>query len=63
MADAPEKSVLLTGAAGNLGRVLARELAAQGWTLRVFLMRSRPTGILFTKVLTARKCRMNWSAA
>ena len=35
MADAPEKPVLLTGAAGNLGRVLARELAAQGWTLRL----------------------------
>ncbi len=35
MADAPTRPVLLTGAAGNLGRVLARELAAQGWTLRL----------------------------
>ncbi len=32
---APSKPVLLTGASGNLGRVLARELAAQGWTLRL----------------------------
>jgi uronate dehydrogenase len=31
----PEKPVLLTGASGGLGRVLARELAAAGWTLRL----------------------------
>jgi uronate dehydrogenase len=31
----PEKPVLLTGASGNLGRVLARDLAALGWTLRL----------------------------
>jgi uronate dehydrogenase len=33
--SAPDKPVLLTGASGNLGRVLARELGAQGWTLRL----------------------------
>ncbi len=32
---APQKPVLLTGASGNLGRVLAPALAAQGWTLRL----------------------------
>ena len=31
----PPKPVLLTGASGALGRLLARELAAQGWTLRL----------------------------
>ncbi|MFC7543002.1 hypothetical protein ACFQU2_30955 [Siccirubricoccus deserti] len=31
----PQKPVLLTGASGNLGRVLAQGLAAQGWTLRL----------------------------
>ncbi len=31
----PAKPVLLTGAAGALGRVLARELGAAGWTLRL----------------------------
>ncbi len=31
----PSKPVLLTGASGALGRVLARELAARGWTLRL----------------------------
>jgi uronate dehydrogenase len=38
----PQKPVLLTGAAGNLGRVLARELAAQGWTLRLTDIHSFP---------------------
>jgi uronate dehydrogenase len=33
MADIPAKPVLLTGASGNLGRVLARNLGAAGWTL------------------------------
>jgi uronate dehydrogenase len=33
MANVPAKPVLLTGASGGLGRVLARNLAAQGWTL------------------------------
>ena len=31
----PKKPVLLTGASGVLGRVLAHALAAQGWTLRL----------------------------
>jgi uronate dehydrogenase len=31
----PARPVLLTGASGNLGRVLAKELGAQGWTLRL----------------------------
>ena len=35
MPAAPDKPVLLTGASGNLGRVLARELTALGWTLRL----------------------------
>ena len=30
-----EKPVLLTGASGNLGRYLAKTLAAEGWTLRL----------------------------
>ncbi len=33
MPDVPAKPVLLTGASGALGRVLARNLAAAGWTL------------------------------
>ena len=35
MTDTPAKPVLLTGASGALGRVLARSLAAEGWTLRM----------------------------
>lgn len=35
MSDRPAKPVLLTGASGNLGRQLARALAARGWTLRL----------------------------
>jgi uronate dehydrogenase len=35
MTDAPAKPVLLTGASGNLGRMLAKALAAEGWTLRL----------------------------
>ena len=31
----PAKPVLLTGASGALGRMLANQLAAQGWTLRL----------------------------
>jgi uronate dehydrogenase len=35
MPDAPAKPVLLTGASGNLGRMLAKALAAESWTLRL----------------------------
>jgi uronate dehydrogenase len=35
MPDALAKPVLLTGASGNLGRMLAKALAAEGWTLRL----------------------------
>jgi uronate dehydrogenase len=35
MSDAPAKPVLLTGASGNLGRMLTKALSAQGWTLRL----------------------------
>jgi uronate dehydrogenase len=33
--DRPAKPVLLTGASGALGRILARELGQAGWTLRL----------------------------
>ena len=35
MADIPTKPVLLTGAAGKLGRQLTAYLAAKGWALRL----------------------------
>lgn len=35
MADIPDKPVLLTGASGALGRVLARGLGGAGWRLRL----------------------------
>ncbi len=35
MSDVPAKPVLLTGASGALGRMLARALAAAGWRLRL----------------------------
>ena len=35
MTGAPAKPVFLTGASGNLGRMLTRALAAQGWALRL----------------------------
>ena len=35
MSDAPAKPVLLTGASGNLGRMLTKALSALGWTLRL----------------------------
>lgn len=33
--DIPQRPVLLTGASGALGQMLARELAGRGWTLRL----------------------------
>jgi uronate dehydrogenase len=35
MTDLPMKPVLLTGASGNLGRMLTKALAAEGWKLRL----------------------------
>ena len=35
MTGAPAKPVFLTGASGNLGRMLTKALAAEGWTLRL----------------------------
>jgi uronate dehydrogenase len=35
MSEVPAKPVLLTGASGNLGRMLAKALTAEGWTLRL----------------------------
>ncbi len=35
MTGVPAKPVFLTGASGNLGRMLTKALAAQGWTLRL----------------------------
>ncbi|MGH7103152.1 MAG: NAD-dependent epimerase/dehydratase family protein [Acetobacteraceae bacterium] len=35
MGEVPEKAVLLTGASGALGRMLAKGLGAAGWTLRL----------------------------
>ncbi len=35
MTETPAKPVLLTGASGALGRVLAKSLSAAGWTLRL----------------------------
>src|SRR6185312_7659906 len=35
MTDTPAKPVLLTGASGNLGRMLTEALSAEGWTLRL----------------------------
>jgi uronate dehydrogenase len=35
MTDAPAKAILLTGASGNLGRMLTKALAAEGWMLRL----------------------------
>lgn len=49
----PDKLVLLTGAAGNLGRMLTKALAAEGWTLRltdiVPCPDPIPTGASFTR--------------
>jgi uronate dehydrogenase len=51
--DVPAKPVLLTGASGRLGRVLAQEFAAQGWPLRltdiVPFPGAVPAGAVFTQ--------------
>ena len=53
MPDHPDQPVLLTGAAGALGRVLARHLGAAGWTLRLTDIRpfpdTLPAGASFTR--------------
>jgi uronate dehydrogenase len=58
MADAPAKPspsepVLLTGASGNLGRMLTKALAAEGWTLRLTDIAAfpdtLPAGATFTR--------------
>src|ERR1700689_1973211 len=49
----PAKPVLLTGAAGNLGRILAKALAAEGWMLPLTDITpfpdTIPAGAAFTK--------------
>ena len=53
MSDRPAKPVLLTGAAGNLGRALTRALGAQGWALRLTDIAPfpdpLPPGAIFTR--------------
>jgi uronate dehydrogenase len=53
MTDTPAKPVLLTGASGGLGRMLAKALAAEGWTLRLTDIAPFPdpipTGATFTR--------------
>src|SRR5260370_36019562 len=53
MADIPAKPVLVTGASGALGRVLAKALGAAGWTVRltdiVPFPDPLPAGASFTK--------------
>ncbi|MFK4583766.1 NAD-dependent epimerase/dehydratase family protein [Bradyrhizobium ottawaense] len=39
---APDFPVLITGASGNLGRVLVRDLTSRGWTLRLTDIKSFP---------------------
>lgn len=54
MTDTPAKPVLLTGASGALGRVLAKSLAAEGWTLRMTDIAPfpdpLPAGATFTRI-------------
>jgi uronate dehydrogenase len=45
MTDKPAKPVLLTGASGNLGRHLAAQLSAAGWTLRLTDIAAFPDAI------------------
>lgn len=53
MTEPPAKPVLLTGASGALGRVLATSLSAAGWTLRLTDIAPFPdvvpTGSMFTR--------------
>jgi uronate dehydrogenase len=53
MSDAPSKPVFLTGASGNLGRMLAKALSAEGWTLRMTdispFLDPLPAGATFTR--------------
>ncbi len=53
MSDKPAKPVLLTGASGKLGRMLASSLSAEGWTLRltdiVPFPDAVPSGASFTR--------------
>jgi uronate dehydrogenase len=53
MTDAPAKPVLLTGASGNLGRMLTKALSAEGWTLRLTDITpfpdTVPPGAVFTR--------------
>lgn len=53
MSDIPAKPVLLTGASGALGRVLARALAGAGWRLRLTDIAPfpdpLPAGVRFTQ--------------
>ena len=52
MTNAPAKPVLLTGAAGNLGRMLAKALAAEGWTMRLTDIAAFPDPIPAKAVFT-----------
>lgn len=53
MTGATAKPVLLTGASGNLGRMLTKALAAEGWTLRLTDITAfpdpLPAGAAFTR--------------
>ena len=53
MTDAPAKAILLTGASGNLGRMLAKALGGEGWTLRLTDIAPHPdplpAGAAFTR--------------
>src|ERR1700677_2628563 len=52
MTTTPAKPVLLTGASGNLGRMLAKALAAEGWTMRLTDVAAFPDPIPARAVFT-----------